>query len=95
MSIVHYSGYNPLNASTNRVLVSEALAAVVQTDRLSRPQVVKQLWDYIKSNDLQNPRNKREIVCDGPLKAVFGVEKIDMFKMNKVLGEYVYSLCIN
>jgi upstream activation factor subunit UAF30 len=54
---------------------------------LSRPQVVKQLWVYIKDRELQNPDNRREILCDPSLKAVFGVEKINMFKMNKVLGQ--------
>lgn len=48
---------------------------------------MKGLWDYIKSNELQNPTNKREIVCDEKFRAVFGVDKIDMFKMNKVLGQ--------
>jgi upstream activation factor subunit UAF30 len=54
---------------------------------LSRPQVVKHLWVYIKDRELQNPDNKREILCDPSFKAVFGVEKIDMFRMNKVLGQ--------
>ena len=49
--------------------------------------MVKQLWDYIKENGLQNPSNKREIVCDTGFRAIFGVDKIDMFKMNKVLGQ--------
>lgn len=31
-------------------------------------------------------------MCDVNLKAVFNVDKIDMFKMNKVLGQYVYSI---
>lgn len=66
---------------------SEPLAAVLQVDKLSRPQVVKQLWVYIKGHELQNPENKREILCDVSLRAVFGVDKIDMFKMNKVLGQ--------
>jgi upstream activation factor subunit UAF30 len=63
------------------------LAAVVAAETLSRPQVVKHLWDYIKGNGLQNPNNKREIVCDAGLRAVFNVDKIDMFRMNKVLGQ--------
>ncbi|KAF8653290.1 hypothetical protein AX16_003992 [Volvariella volvacea WC 439] len=67
--------------------LSEPLAVVLQTEKLSRPQVVKQLWDYIKSNGLQNPSNKKEIMCDANLKAVFGTDKIDMFKMNKFLGQ--------
>jgi upstream activation factor subunit UAF30 len=47
---------------------------------------VKHLWDYIKGNELQNPSNKKEIMCDDGLRAVFGCDKIDMFRMNKVLG---------
>jgi upstream activation factor subunit UAF30 len=41
--------------------LSPDLAAVVGCDRLSRPQVVKQLWVYIRAHDLQNPSNKREV----------------------------------
>ncbi|KAF8526063.1 hypothetical protein BU17DRAFT_41035 [Hysterangium stoloniferum] len=66
--------------------LSDPLSVVVNAPQLSRPQVVKKLWEYIKSNELQNPLNKREIVCDDTLRAVFNVEKIDMFTMNKVLS---------
>ncbi|KDR75714.1 hypothetical protein GALMADRAFT_248365 [Galerina marginata CBS 339.88] len=72
--------------------LSEPLAALIQVDKLSRPQVVKQLWVYIKGNELQNPENKREILCDGQMRAVFGVDKIDMFKMNKVLGQHLHEI---
>ncbi|KAJ7690764.1 hypothetical protein B0H17DRAFT_935627 [Mycena rosella] len=68
-------------------LLSEPLAAVLGVESMSRPQVVKQLWVYIKSKDLQNPNNRREIICDPALRPVFNVDKIDMFKMNKVLGQ--------
>ncbi|KAH9050949.1 hypothetical protein EDB83DRAFT_2226539 [Lactarius deliciosus] len=67
--------------------LSEPLAALVQEESLSRPQVVKRLWAYIKSNKLQNPSNGREILCDDALRAVFNTDKIDMFKMNKELGK--------
>ncbi|KAG5642118.1 hypothetical protein DXG03_003589 [Asterophora parasitica] len=67
--------------------LSEPLAALLKVSKLSRPQVVKQLWVYIKDHELQNPENKKEIVADGAFRAVFGVDKIDMFKMNKVLGQ--------
>jgi len=66
---------------------STPLATLLQAEKMSRPQVVKQLWEYIKKNERQNPSNKREIMCDDALKAVFNVEKIDMFKMNKILGQ--------
>ncbi|KAJ7782741.1 hypothetical protein B0H16DRAFT_1877268 [Mycena metata] len=73
-------------------LLSEPLAAVLGVEALSRPQVVKQLWVYIKSNELQNPENKREIMCDSALRPVFNVDKIDMFKMNKVLGQHLHEM---
>ncbi|KAJ3514796.1 hypothetical protein NLJ89_g2165 [Agrocybe chaxingu] len=72
--------------------LSPPLAALLQIEKLSRPQVVKQLWVYIKGNDLQNPQNKREIMCDHNLRAVFGVDKIDMFRMNKVLGSHLHEI---
>lgn len=70
-------------------MCSEPLQAVLQVDKMARPQVVKQLWVYIKANDMQNPANKKEIVCDDKFRAMFNVDKIDMFKMNKVLSECV------
>ncbi|KAJ7106037.1 hypothetical protein C8R43DRAFT_218001 [Mycena crocata] len=73
-------------------LLSEPLAAVLGVETMSRPQVVKQLWVYIKSNELQNPNNKREIICDPALRPVFNVDKIDMFKMNKVLGQHLHEM---
>jgi upstream activation factor subunit UAF30 len=66
---------------------SEPLAVVIHAPQLSRPQVVKKLWEYIKSHDLQNPKNRREILCDEAMKAVFNADKIDMFAMNKTLGQ--------
>ncbi|TDL23063.1 SWIB-domain-containing protein [Rickenella mellea] len=71
--------------------LSDPLAALLSTNRLSRPQVVKGLWDYIKENDLQNPKDRREILCDASLRAVFNVDKISMFKMNKVLGQHLHD----
>ena len=68
-------------------MISQPLATLLQTEKLSRPQVVKQLWEYIKGNDRQNPQDKREIICDDNLRAIFNADKIDMFKMNKVLGQ--------
>ena len=66
---------------------SEPLVALLGVERLSRPQTVKQLWDYIKGNDLQDPNNKKIIVGDEKFRAVFGQARLDMFQMNKLLGE--------
>lgn len=68
---------------------SEELGAVVGNDKLPRSQVISKVWDYIKSNNLQNPENKREIVADDKLKKVFGKDKVTMFEMNKYISQHV------
>lgn len=68
---------------------SKELSAVVGNDPLPRTEVVKKVWEYIKKNDLQNEQNKREIVADANLKAVFGRDKVTMFEMNKILAGHL------
>ena len=68
---------------------SKELAAVVGSKPLSRPDVVSKVWDYIKKHKLQNPENRREIVADGKLKAVFGKDRVTMFEMNKYLFQHL------
>ncbi len=63
--------------------LSPELRDVLKVDQLARPHVVKELWVYIKGNNLQNPSNKREIMCDALLKKVFKTDKIDMFAVKK------------
>jgi upstream activation factor subunit UAF30 len=60
--------------------------------QLSRPQVVKKLWEHIKANDLQDPSDKRQIRCDEALHAVFGQSKVNMFSMNKLIGNHLYPV---
>ncbi|KAG9050918.1 hypothetical protein FS837_001092 [Tulasnella sp. UAMH 9824] len=72
-------------------ILSEPLANLTGHASLSRPQAVKKLWEHIKANELQNPDDKREILCDPPMKAVFHADKINMFKMNKLLGQHLFE----
>ncbi|KAF9765181.1 RNA polymerase I upstream activation factor complex subunit Spp27 [Fusarium sp. DS 682] len=60
--------------------------------RLSRPQVVKKLWEHIKANNLQDPNDKRQIICDEKMQAVFKQAKVDMFRMNKDIGSHLYPV---
>lgn len=70
--------------------LSEALVAVLHKDILPRPQVVSGLWDYIKSNRLQNPKDGREILCDDNLSKIFGgKKKVTMFSMNKFITPHL------
>ncbi|KAM3575742.1 hypothetical protein VYU27_002361 [Nannochloropsis oceanica] len=69
---------------------SEEMTAFLGRGYMSRPQVTKHVWDYIKEKDLQNPADRRVILCDPVLKSLFGgVEKINMFKMPKAINKHV------
>jgi chromatin remodeling complex protein RSC6 len=69
---------------------SPELAAVVGAAPLLRREVVSKVWDYIKKHKLQNPQNKREIMADEKLQAVFGGRnKVSMFEMNKYLAQHL------
>nr|XP_009803137.1 PREDICTED: protein TRI1-like isoform X2 [Nicotiana sylvestris] len=59
---------------------------------LARTEVVKRMWNYIRENDLQEPSNRRNINCDDTLRELFGVDKIDMFQMNKALAKHIWPL---
>ena len=68
---------------------STALAAVIGTEAVARPAAVKKLWDYIKAHDLQDPKDKRTIVADDKLRAVFGKDRAGMFELAGLLGPHL------
>lgn len=69
--------------------LSKELSDVVGETELSRGQVMKKIWEYIKSHDLQDANNKRTINPDDKLAKVFGSsEPIDMMKMPGLLGPH-------
>ncbi len=68
---------------------SAALAELVGSSPLPRTQVVKKLWAYIKKNDLQDKKNRRNIVPDTKMQAVFGKKTFSMFEMNKIVAKHL------
>lgn len=77
------------SALTKPMHPSPQLGAVVGTAPLSRADAVSRVWIHIKRQNLQNPANKREILADDKLKAVFGKDKVTMFEMNKYLAKHL------
>ena len=69
--------------------VTDELAAVVGKGPMPRSEVVKKLWAYIKKNDLQNPKNKRNILADDNLKEIFGKKEVTMFEMTKLVSKHL------
>jgi DNA topoisomerase-3 len=70
---------------------SAALAAVIGAEPISRPQAIKKLWDYIKTHNLQDPKDKRTIVADDKLLAVLGQPSVGMFALTGIVGKHLAS----
>ncbi len=67
--------------------LSPELAAITGEKELSRGDIVKKTWEYIKKHNLQDPNNKRRIVPDEKMAKVFGSkESIDMMQLSGILG---------
>lgn len=72
------------------VTPSADLAAVVGKDSLTRADLTKKVWDYIKKNDLQDAKNRRMINADDKLKPIFGGKsQVSMFEMTKLVSQHV------
>ena len=70
--------------------LSSELEAVIGKGPLSRGEVVKKMWEYIKKNNLQNPSNKRNILADDKLKPLFGGKgEVTMFEMTKLVSAHL------
>jgi len=70
--------------------LSAELEAVVGKGPMPRSEVVKGLWAYIKKNNLQDAKNKRNINADAKLKEVFGGKAtVNMFEMTKLVSKHL------
>lgn len=73
------------------VKLSDPMQAFLGMDTCPRPQVVKKLWEYIKANDLQDPKNRRNIILDDKLKTIFPGNSVNMLTMNKHLSKHCFT----
>src|SRR5450432_2477577 len=69
---------------------SPALAEVVGSKPMPRTEIIRQIWNYIKKNKLQDSKNRRMINADAKLKVLFaGKMQISMFDLAKVVSQNV------
>ena len=69
---------------------SPELAAVVGDRPMPRTEITKRLWDYIKKNNLQDAKNRRQINADDRLRPVFGGRRnVTMFEMTKLVNQHL------
>ncbi len=68
--------------------ISADLAEIIGKGPFPRGEVVKKIWDYIKKNNLQNPKNKRNIFADDKLTKIFGGKKeVTMFELTSLVSK--------
>ncbi len=78
------------SAFNKSMTISPELAAVIGADARPRTEVTSSIWAYIKKHDLQDPKNKRNILADDNLKAVFGGKKsVTMFEMTALVSKHL------
>ena len=70
--------------------LSPELSSLLGKQELSRPEVTKELWIYIKSHNLQDPFDKRLIRPDAALAKVFGSKApVNMMKLAGLLNKHL------
>lgn len=70
--------------------LSPELEAVVGNGPMPRSDVVKKIWVYIKSHNLQDSKDKRMINTDEKLKKVFGgAASVHMMKMAGHISKHI------
>jgi upstream activation factor subunit UAF30 len=80
----------PNAAFLKPVTPDDQLAKVVGVEPLPRTELTKKLWAYIRTNGLQDAKNKTLINADENLKAVFnGKTQVSMFEMTKLVSGHV------
>ena len=83
------SARKPNAAFMDTLTPSATLAEVIGSKPVPRTEVVKKIWDYIKKNNLQDKKNRRNINADGKLRPLFGKEQISMFDLAKIVNKHV------
>lgn len=70
--------------------LSDTLVDIVKDKELTRGDITKKLWVYIKEHDLQDEKNRRLIVPDAKLEKLFGSkEPLDMMQLARVISKHI------
>jgi hypothetical protein len=68
---------------------SPVLAEIVGTGKMSRQEVTKKVWEYIRLHNLQDHVDRRMIRPDKRLACVLGPNRMSMFEMTKVINDHL------
>ncbi|MER1968876.1 SWIB/MDM2 domain-containing protein [Castellaniella sp. GW247-6E4] len=89
MATTEKSARKPNAAFMKPLTPSATLAAVIGDQAVPRTEVTKRIWDYIKKNDLQDPKNRRNINADAKLRPLFGKDQVSMFELTKLVSQHL------
>ncbi|XP_077220618.1 protein TRI1-like [Tasmannia lanceolata] len=69
--------------------ISPAMQELLGVSEIPRTQALKQIWAYIKEHNLQDPENKKIIVCDEKLKKIFaGKDRVGFLEISGLLNPH-------
>ncbi|KAL0739416.1 hypothetical protein Bca4012_015626 [Brassica carinata] len=69
--------------------VTPEMQDVVGESVIPRTQALKRIWEYIKERDLQDPQDKKVIICDEKLKKIFdGKDRVGFLEIAKLIGPH-------
>ncbi|KAH9618817.1 hypothetical protein KSS87_007321 [Heliosperma pusillum] len=69
--------------------LSPELQKFLGVPHMTRTEVVKQLWTYVKDKSLQDPDDGTTIICDETLRDLLGVDSITILQINKALTKHI------
>ena len=80
----------PNPAFMRPVQPDDKLAAIVGSQPLSRPELTKKLWNYIKRHGCQDKKKRTMINADDSLRPVFNGEgQVSMTQMVKLVSMHL------
>ncbi|VDM80480.1 unnamed protein product [Strongylus vulgaris] len=74
---------------TKLCLLSEELQSIVGARFMKRCDVIAKMWEYIKTNNLLDPKDKRFFFVDDKLRSVFQCKRFRAFCMSKPLARHI------
>nr|CDJ87314.1 SWIB MDM2 domain containing protein [Haemonchus contortus] len=75
---------------TKLCLLSEELQSIVGARFMKRCDVISKMWEYIRANNLFDPKDKRFCFVDDKLRGVFGpCKRFRAFSMSKPLAKHI------
>ncbi|ODV90233.1 hypothetical protein CANCADRAFT_103840 [Tortispora caseinolytica NRRL Y-17796] len=81
-----------LNEFPDYFKFSDELSKVIPVQCATKPAVVMHIWQYIKYRKLQDPSDKRTVICDDALRQLFGQDHIQFPQIIELLTNHLKPL---